>query len=280
MRFKFGMCPPCKESQRYDLEFVAGPTESQRCNFQIVSKRIISQTHIASRLRNGTHRRCDLASCLRNGAHRRYDLASRLRKGTHRRYDIASCLRNGTHRSYDLASCLRSWTHRRCDLASCLRNGTHRRCDLCFLPRKRDASKVRVWLLPRKRDASKAGPRFVFPSSGSVCLSKSERSKTIRLNTNPFVQLDGLVRRRWGCTLGAIRWPIDRSATLRNPTSENNLELSEPDPGPGVQKPIANGPLSGHPSNPRSPASECDLELSGPDPAPRICNRFKDLAQI
>ncbi len=88
MRFKFGMCPPRKESQRYDLEFVAGPTELQRCNFQIVSKRIISQTHIASRLRNGTHRRCDLASCLRNGTHRRCDFASCLGNGTHRRHDL------------------------------------------------------------------------------------------------------------------------------------------------------------------------------------------------
>ncbi len=53
---------------------------------------------------------------------------------------------------------------------------------------------------------------YFGPSSDPGFPKNSGRSKTSVWNIKPHYQLDGSVRRSWGGTLGAIRWPADRSA--------------------------------------------------------------------
>ncbi len=53
---------------------------------------------------------------------------------------------------------------------------------------------------------------YFGPSSDPGFPQNSGRSKTSVWNIKPHYQLDGSVRRSWGGTLGAIRWPADRSA--------------------------------------------------------------------
>ncbi len=70
---------------------------------------------------------------------------------------------------------------------------------------------------------------YFGPSSDPGFPQNSGRSKTSVWNIKPHYQLDGSVRRSWGGTLGAIRWPADRSAgrpTVANGSHPAELEFA------------------------------------------------------